>query len=150
MKKIISFIIITLISFSSVTSAFDIQNEGFIERTLQLRTWVEWYNIELAQIDDFQFISPVVADVYSEFKMADRILRDEIMKQYAAGDLEYYQVNGMIENHSKFIYHTNKLFYYVSMKEKWQASGKELDNAIINSYIKLKSYYARLQVLYNQ
>ena len=150
MKKFISFIIITIISFSSASSTFGMETEGFIERTLQLRTWVEWFNIERAQIDDFNFISPTINSVYTEFKRADRILRDEIMKQYAEWNLEYYQINWMIKNHGKFVYHTNKLFMYLSMKEKWQISWKEADNAIANSYIQLRSYYARLKALYNQ
>ena len=150
MKKIISFIIISLMSFSSANHLFAMESEGFIERTLQLRTWVEWFNIERAQIDEFQFINPVIWDVYTEFKRADRILRDEMMKQYAEWNLEYNQINWMITNHRKFVYHTNKLFMYLSMKEKWQASGKEVDNAIANSYIQLRSYYARLKTLYNQ
>ena len=150
MKKFISLIIISLIGFSSVSLVFAMEEEWYLEQLLQIRTGVEWFNIERAQIDDFSFISPTIKSVYTEFKRADRILRDEMMNQYASGELEYYQINGMIENHAKFVYHTNKLFYYLSMKETGQAYGREVDNAIASSYIKLRSYYARLKALYNQ
>jgi len=150
MKKFVSFIIISLISFSSVSSVFAMETEGFIERTLQLRTWVEWFNIERAQVDNFTFINPTIQNVHTEFKRADTILKNEIMRQYAEWDLSYYQINGMVENHEKFVYYTNKLFYYLSQKERWLASWKEIDNAIENSYINLRSYYARIKALYNQ
>ena len=150
MKKLIVFIIISLVSFSSASLVFAMEGEGYIEQLLEIRTGVEWFNIERAQIDDFTFISPAIQSVYTEFKRADDILKSEMMNQYNAGDLEYYQMSGMIENHEKFVYYTNKLFYYLSMKETGQAYGSEVDNAIANSYIQLRSYYARLKALYNQ
>ncbi len=150
MKKIISLIIISLVSFSSVSLVFAEVEEWYIEQLLQIRTWVEWFNIERAKIDDFQFINPTIANIYTEFKKANRILKDEMMKQYDEWELTHTQINGMIINHKGFVYHTNKLFYYLSMKEKWQAYGSEIDNAITNSYIGLRSNYARLKALYNQ
>ena len=150
MKKITLCIIISLISFSSISHSFAMWEEGFIEQLLEIRTWVEAFEIERAQIDNFVFISPTIESVYTEFKKADRLLRNEIITQYNQWNLEYNQVNGMITNHWKFVYHTNKLFMYLSMKERWQASGKEVDNAIANSYIQLRSHYARLKILFNQ
>lgn len=150
MKKLIAFIIISLVSFSSASPVFAVEGEGYIEQLLEIRTGVEWFNIERAQIDDFTFISPAIQGVYTEFKRANDILKSEMMNQYNAGDLKYYQMSGMIENHEKFVYYTNKLFYYLSMKETGQAYGSEVDNAIANSYIQLRSYYARLKALYNQ
>jgi len=151
MRKIIALIIVSITLFSSANHTFAVEvEEGVIEQILQLRTWIEGFKIEKEQLDSFEFYTPAIQNVYTQFKDINNVLKEEIMAQYQSWGLEYYQANGMIENHNKFVYYTNKLFFYLDLREKWFATGDEIDVAIQNSYTNVKSYYTRIKNLYNQ
>ena len=84
--------------------------------------------------------------MFEDFKETDRLLKDKIISKYRVWDFSYYRVNDIISNYKNFVYYTNKLFYYVSLKES-NPSFKEVDIAILKNYRKMRTYYEKIKIL---
>ncbi|MDR3150105.1 MAG: hypothetical protein LBU14_00225 [Candidatus Peribacteria bacterium] len=84
-------------------------------------------------------------NLYNTFRAADNTLKEQIWILYKAGQFDYYTMNGIMNEYNLFLYHTNKMFYYLSLKA--QFSDKQLDNAILNNYELSRSYYERVEYL---
>lgn len=141
MNKITTFIITMIIFFSSIyiTNA----EEWYIEKLLDINYWVEKYELDLAEIDYYNFKSDKYNYIYKELKRIDSILKEDIIKKYRSWEYNYYQVNWIIKNYNDFIYHNNMFFYYIKLKEQ-NNNYKELDSAIIKSYTNLRNSYKKI------
>lgn len=144
LKKTIGCIIILLssISISNWVSAFN--QGGYIDELLEIPTGVEAFEISLPQVDIYNFRNSSVRSVYENFSSVHQVLRQELLNKYANGDFEYYQMQGIIKNYSDFVYHTNKLFGYLEIRESG-ISGKTIDTAIIRSYQNIRISYNRMR-----
>lgn len=142
MKKYIVFIIVALCSFSiaNTTSAQS------IDQILQIQTGVEAFDISQVKLDSHTFKTASIQSTYDTFVSTNTILRSELINKYRNGDFEYYQMQGIIKNYSGFIYHTNKLFTYLSIKDSG-IKTKEVDTAILRSYQNVRIYYNRMKSL---
>lgn len=145
MKKIIA-IILFLFLFSIVN--FANASEGYIGRLLQINVWPEAYDLSLVSIDDINFISSENQEVFNNFKLSAEILRAEILRQYEAGNISYYTMQGIIKNYKSFVYNTNKLFNYIAIKEA-RPYYEEADRAIKKYYSEVRIRYNRLSYLVN-
>lgn len=148
MKKIIVFIITFTIFFSTINNSFaeNTFSEWYIEKLLDLNVWIEEYDLNLARIDQIYFRNYETQNLFEEYKNTSLLLNDEIIKKYREGKFWYYQINWIISNQKKFIYHINKLFYNLSIKEIYP-SDIQIDDYILNHYNIARTYYKRIQAL---
>lgn len=139
-KIIIAFFI--FISTSNIVNA----EEWYIERLLQINSWVEAFDIELTSLDTYYFRDEALRNTYLEFVKVSSLLKKEIIKKYENSELEYYQTKWIITNYKNFIYYTNQIFYFLKLREDWY-NWKELDTAVLETYQNIRTYYKRLKNL---
>ena len=142
MKKIITSIITFSIILSSLSTTF--ASESYIEELLDLNYWVEEFNINLSDIDFIRFNNPKYAIMYRNFNDVNNGLKNWLMSQYRNWDYEFYQMSWIVTNYNNFIYHTNKYFLYLKLKEI-NNNYWEVDTAIINSYRNMRSSYTNMK-----
>lgn len=141
MKKII----ITIITSALViSSSFTVSaNEGKVVELFDLYSWVEEYSLWLIQLEAVSFQNPRVQRTYDEFVLVDAQLRSVFMQKYRSREIDYYQMQDLITAYNNFIYHTGKTFSYIAEQQNWLISS-ELDNALKNSYTKMRSSYLKV------
>jgi len=143
MKKIFpAFIILSSLFFSSLSQTH--AAEWYMEQLLELNTGLEVYELWLPKMDSMTFISASLQNTYNEFIRVDGVLRNEFIRQYRAWELTYYQMRDIITNYKNYIYYTNRTFYYLHQKEIGY-DNKETQQAIINGYSSMRTYYVRVK-----
>ena len=118
--------------------------EGYIDSLLQIDTGIEVFDIELANMDVYTFKTPSIQNVYNDFVEVNEVLRGEIIRKYSTGEFGFYQMQGIIKSYKNFIYHNNKFFQYLSIKDSG-VSGKEIDRAILSSYKNTRIHFTRMK-----
>jgi|SaaInlStandDraft_3_1057020.scaffolds.fasta_scaffold00576_10 hypothetical protein len=142
MKKIILAIISLSFIFSSLSNTF--ASEWYIENLLDLNYWVEEYTLNLNELDYIHFSNEKYNIMYRNLKDVNTGLKSGFMEQYRNWEYEYYQMNWIVTNYNNFIYHTNKYFLYLRIKEL-NNNFWEVDYAIINSYRNMRSSYTNMK-----
>ena len=147
MKKILfSFLTSFFIIFISTNTY---ASEWYIENLLDLNIWIEEYDLELSYIDKIYFINSNTKEIFDNFKVANRLLKDEIIKKYRAWEFDYYQVKWIITNQKMFVFHINRLSHYLSIKEQ-NHRYLDVDNFILKNYSNARIYYKRVKYLVNK
>ncbi|MDD3794298.1 MAG: hypothetical protein PHI37_05785 [Candidatus Gracilibacteria bacterium] len=151
MKKLVLTILFIFSFFSivnySIAGYTDEKNiEGYMEKILDLNYGIEQYKFEVNEIRYIYFYNKNSQDLYDSFRATEQALKQEFLKQYKNDEIDYYTMNGIINNFNLFVYHSNKMFEYLSMKEK-NNSYKELDNAIFKNYQNSRSYFYKTKNL---
>ena len=141
MKKILIYSIIFFWSFSIENTVF---SEWYIDELLEIHSGIEAFDIELVDIQYYRFQTPGIQHVYDSFLSVNDVLKNELMRKYREDNFAYYQMQGIIKNYKGFIYHTDKLFFYLSIKDNG-LKGKEIDTAILRSYQNTRIYYTRMK-----
>ena len=147
MKNILVYIlaIFSLLSISNNSFA----SEWYVEQLLDINIWIEEYDLELANMDIMYFRDYRMQEKFHDFQEINQILKSEIINKYRTWDFDYYQTKWIITNHKNFVYYVNELFYYISIKET-SPYYKEVDDAILKSYEKVRSNYRRVKILVNR
>jgi hypothetical protein len=144
MKKIFSIIVfIFIFSIPNFANA----NEWYIEQLLQLKVGPEAFTMNLSKIEDIYFVDSDNQEVFDSFKNTSEILRDEILRKYENDEFEYYTMQGIVSNYNSFVYYTNKLFYYLSIREQNSSLDAETENGVSKNYSKSRNYFKRLKYL---
>ncbi len=144
MKKIFSIIVfIFIFSIPNFANA----NEWYIEKLLQLKVGPEAFTMNLSKIKDVYFVDSDNQEVFDNFKNTSEILRDEILRKYENDEFEYYTMQGIVSNYNSFVYYTNKLFYYLSIREQNSSLDAETENGVSKNYSKARNYFKRLKYL---
>lgn len=144
MKKLLISILSIFIFFSIANKS--IAEEWYIEKILDLNYWIEDYKLNLPNIEYRYFYNKNILKAYNSFKKTDKLLKDEIIKKYRNNEIDYYKMNWIVLNYNNFVYHTNKFFKYLSIKEI-QPNSKEVNQAILNNYELSRNYYKRTKYL---
>ena len=144
MKKF-STIIITLICFFSIVNK-SFAWEWYIEELLDINYWIEEYELELQNLEFIYFLDENKNIMFNEFNKINELLKKEIIKKYKNKKFNYYQTKWIIWSYKKFIYYTNRLFYYISLKEK-KYNYNELDESILKTYLNVRIYYKKTESL---
>jgi hypothetical protein len=148
--KILSFILTIMLIIPIFQDAYAAEySPWYIDQLLDLNYWIEEYDLELEYIDYIYFSNPQTQAIFENFKEVNRILKDEIIRKYRAWEFEYYQTKWIITNQKMFVYHTNKFFHYLSIKEQ-NPEYIETDNFILKNYSNMRIYYNRLRHLVNK
>ncbi len=139
MKKI-SLCIITFLFCISTTNSSQALS---LDELLQIPTGPEVFDIQRATLDNHRFASSTLETVYNNYRTLDNILRTEIIRKYEAGDFENTQMQGIVRNYKNFVFHTNKLFAYLALKDNG-IRGKSIDTAILRSYQNIRINFDRM------
>ncbi len=143
-KKYILVILTIFLTFSIVSSSFA-KEESYIEKLLDLNYWVEKFNINnLEKISYIKFYDSATQKKFDEFRRVNEILKNELIRLYKNWNLDYNSINSIIVNYNNFIYHTNKMFLYKSIKEI-RPSYSELNYAIEENYTYARGYYFKVK-----
>lgn len=146
MKKLFALIIITLSIFSNFS--FVNARESLLEETLDINYWPENFEINLPKVWNFSFKNTNNKNSLKNFKAIDSSLREVFMINYRNWKYSYNATNGIVDNYTLFVYHTNKYFYYLSVKEKnW--NFKEVNTAILKNYRLSRSYLKKVKYIIN-
>ena len=145
MKNLI-YIILSIFLFFSISNITSADKEWYIEKLLDLNYWIEEYKIQINDLEYVYFYDAKSQKMYDNFRTADQLLKDEIIRLYRSWEIDYYKMNWIIQNYNLFVYHTNKMFNYISIKEV-RSDFKELDTAILKNYELSRSYYSRAKLL---
>jgi len=143
MKRFIATIIVLLASFSIWNKAFALKS---IDSLLEIETGVEGFELSLPRLESHSFRTEAIINVYEEFRSTNELLRGEIMNKYRNREFSYYQMQGIVKSYSQFVYHTNKLFWYLSIKDTGFRE-KTIDTAILRSYQNVRIHYNRMKHL---
>jgi hypothetical protein len=103
--------------------------------------------MNLSKIEDIYFVDSDNQEVFDSFKNTSEILRDEILRKYENDEFEYYTMQGIVSNYNSFVYYTNKLFYYLSIREQNSSLDAETENGVSKNYSKSRNYFKRLKYL---
>ena len=150
MKKLLTLIIITL-SFFSIFNFANAKNstkktEWSLEKLLDLDYWPEEFELYLPKISNIYLRNARNRAIFRAFRDIDNTLRNEFMKKYRNGSIDYNATNGIIDNYSLFVYHTNKYFYYLSVKEA-NSKYSEVDEAIAENYRLSRAYIKQVKYI---
>lgn len=153
MKKLSLIIILLSLLFANINYSYSSSNqeysEWYIEKLLDLRVWIEEYDLTLWWIEQMYFSDSNTQALFNEYKNTILLLNKEIISKYINNEFSYSQINWIISNQKMFVYHINKLFYNISLKD-YYPNDKSLDDAILEHYSKARTYYKRLQYLVNK
>jgi len=146
MKKLV-FIILPIFLFFSISNITSAENkEWYLEKLLDLNYWIEDYKFNINDLNYVSFYNSQSQKMYDNFRTADKMLKDELLKKYRSWEIDYYKMNWIVTNYNLFVYHTNKMFNYLSIKEV-RSDFKELDSAILKNYELARTYYSRSKLL---
>jgi hypothetical protein len=53
----------------------------------------------------------------------------------------------IVSNYNSYVYYTNRLFYYLSLREQYSDLESETEYGISKSYSKARTYFKRLKYL---
>lgn len=144
MKKLLVLIITSLGIFSIFSYAN--AREGSLERALDLEYGPEAFELALPEIWNYYLKNTKNKNALKTFKTDDSILKEAFMRDYRDGKFDYTKTNAIIENYNLFVYHTNKYFEYLSLKEK-DPTNSEADTAILRNYKSSRAYIKKLKHL---
>lgn len=144
MKKIFIKIIISF----SIFSIFSYVNasEWLLEETLDINYWPENFEIDLPKIWNHYLKNKKNATSLKNFRAIDKVLREAFMEKYRNWDFDYNATNGIVDNYRLFIFHTNKYFYYLSVKEE-NPKSREADTAILKNYKNARAYIKKVKYI---
>ena len=150
MKKLVSSILFIFCFFSIVNNSIawysDEKNiEWYMEKILDLNYGIEQYKFDVNEINYIYFYDKNSQNLYNSFRSTEQILKEEFLKKYRDNKIDYYTMNAIINNFNLFVYHSNKMFEYLSIKES--RNYKELNTAILKNYEKSRSYFYKTKNL---
>ncbi len=142
MKKIITFIISTIIIFSS--SSYTFAEEWYISDMLDLKCWVELHNLDNIKLNNISFQNQEYVNVYNDLKSKDQILKNEFIKKCRNWDYSYYEINGIVSRYKNFIYSANSFFLLLKIEEQ-NPNYDEIDVAITRSFTNMKNNFKKFK-----
>lgn len=141
MKKL-SFLIIFIFSFFSI---FNFTNWYYsVKSSLDLPYWPEIDEIlNINKIWNYKFRNNSNKKWYNFIKNNDNIIRKKFIEKYQNWEFSKANISWIENTYSLFIYHTNKYFKYLSMKENGKRF-KDLNLSINNNYKLSRIYFDEL------
>ncbi len=99
------------------------------------------------EIKNVSFIAPDTQEVFDSFKETSELLKNEILNRYENDEFEYYTMQWIVSNYNSYVYYTNKLFYYLSLREQYSDLDSETEYGVSKNYSKARNYFKRLKYL---
>lgn len=144
MRKIFS-IIISFIVFS--TFSFANASEWLLEQNLDLNYWPESFELRLTTVWNYNFKNKNNQNTFTNFQYLNNALRENLIKANQEWKFSSNKINWLVREYNLFVYHTNKLFEYISIKEK-NPKYSDADTAISKNYKSARSYFEKLKNIF--
>lgn len=144
MKKLLAVIIITFSFFS--TFNFTNASNDLLDETLDLTYGPENFESNLPKVWNYYFKNKNNASTFKKFKAIDFSLRELIMENYRNKKYDFNAINGIVDNYTLFIFHTNKYFEYLAIREK-NPKFSEVNTAILKNYKLSRSYLKKVKYI---
>lgn len=144
MRKIFS-IIISFIVFS--TFSFANASEWLLEQNLDLNYWPESFELRLTTVWNYNFKNKNNQNTFTNFQYLNNALRENMIKANQEWKFSSNKINWLVREYNLFVYHTNKLFEYISIKEK-KPKYSDADTAISKNYKSARSYFEKLKNIF--
>lgn len=144
MRKIFS-IIISFIVFS--TFSFANASEWLLEQNLDLNYWPESFELRLTTVWNYNFKNKNNQNTFTNFQYLNNALRENLIKANQEWKFSSNKINWLVREYNLFVYHTNKLFEYISIKEK-KPKYSDADTAISKNYKSARSYFEKLKNIF--
>lgn len=138
--------IITIFYIFSTFSFVNAYTESPFEKVLDLGFWPETLEINFEKVKDFSIKNSQYSNSLNNFKSMDSILRNVFIENYRSGKYDKNIMNGIITNYNLFIYHINKYFEYIALKEN-NIDLTELDYMITNNFKLARNYIIKLKYI---
>lgn len=145
-KCIISFAIIYFFVSIASTHAY---TPGALWEVFDLPYGVEQMRMDFQTLPSRNFPRSETTELYQRFVYLDQKLQDEVMNLYYQNILTVYEVNDFIRIHETYLYHTQKTFDYIALKQSG-VSGKDIESALLSSYTSLRATYMNMQNILNK
>lgn len=147
MKKFYLIILSIFLFFSTLNA--NAKQEDLIEQMLNLNFWSQVFELNLKQLNNYNFKDVRLKKLYNTLKSYDRSIRKSVIKAYQNDDYDYYTINWIIKNYTQFISYTNDFFYYISLtdKDKSLLNDTEIQNAILYTFKNSNEYYKKVKRL---
>lgn len=137
---IISFIVFSIFSFTNAS-------EWLLEQNLDLNYWPESFELSLSTIWNYKFNNKNNQNTFKNFQYLNNALRENLIKANQEWKFSSNKINWLVREYNLFVYHTNKLFEYISMKEK-KPKYSDADTAISKNYKSARSYFEKLKNIF--
>lgn len=144
MRKIFS-IIISFIVFS--TFSFANASEWLLEQNLDLNYWPESFELRLTTVWNYNFKNKNNQNTFTNFQYLNNALRENLIKANQEWKFSSNKINWLVREYNLFVYHTNKFFEYISIKEK-KPKYSDADTAISKNYKSARSYFEKLKNIF--
>lgn len=137
MKKLLT----TIIAFFTIFSIGNTyaNNEGLLDKIMDFPFWVEEFRIRMDEPKYVYFYDQQSQNLYNSFIGVNNVLKDQLVKYYREWDIDYYRMNWIINDYNLYIYHSNKMFSYLSQKEL--RYEEQLDTIILKHYTLARNHY---------
>lgn len=145
MKKYI-LLIISFLSFFSISNFVNASNDWLLSDILKLNYWIQESDIKAIKTKNISLRNLSNQNMYNQFKNLDKTIKNEILRKIKNNEFDYYTWFWVINSYSSFVYNVNKLFELYSLKESG-SSDYFLDNSIKNTYFNIRTDYKRVQYL---
>jgi hypothetical protein len=142
MYKIITIIIMIFFYFSSFSNTY--AQEWYIEKLLNLNYQTQELQLDLYKIDNIYFKTTKNNNLRINIQKTSNKLKKIFIQKYKNWELKYYELNWIITSYNNFVYHINKLLYFLKLEEQ-NCNFTETKTAIINNYIQIKSSFRKIQ-----
>lgn len=137
---IISFIVFSIFSFTNAS-------EWLLEQNLDLNYWPESFELRLATVWNYKFNNKNNQNTFKNFQYLNNALRENLIKANQEWKFSSNKINWLVREYNLFVYHTNKLFEYIYMKEK-KPKYSDADTAISKNYKSARSYFEKLKNIF--
>ncbi len=139
MKKIILIIwSILLFSIPNISLA----SVRSLEQVLDIQYGPEVFEIEMSQFPKYSFKDAWIQSTYNTYVSDMDLLKGAIIQKYSQDEFTTYQMSWISTSFSSFVYHTNRMFALIKLKEGWNT-----DKEILKS---IKRHYEQSRTSYNQ
>lgn len=137
---IISFIVFSIFSFTNAS-------EWLLEQNLDLNYWPESFELSLSTIFNYKFNNKNNQNTFINFQYLNNALRENLIKANQEWKFSSNKINWLVREYNLFVYHTNKLFEYISIKEK-NPKYSDTNIAISKNYKSARSYFEKLKNIF--
>jgi hypothetical protein len=150
MKKLVLtiitiFVFFSIVNYSNAWYSQEKNIEWYMEKILDLNYGIEEYKFQVNEIRYVYFYNKNSQNLYDSFRSTEQALKEEFLRKYKNNEIDYYTMNGIVKNFNLFVYHSNKMFEYLSMKE--YSNYKELGTAILKNYENSRWYFYKTKNL---
>jgi hypothetical protein len=148
MKKIVisAIVLISVFSWSALVNA---ENKWFIADTLNLDVWVEIFELNNINLQSHTFRTKNLQKTYNNMVNINKLFKNLAVQNYEEWKLTDYELNGLINNYSKFIYYANQMFSDIEILDLWLDDSQELLDSINKNYTFVRSYYLKIEAILN-